>query len=177
MIKEGDSMKKFTLLVIILAVLVASFGCTQDIKKPVDDEVKEVLINPVDKVNVDNLSLLDEFAIDFDNDGIEEKIGMYTSAQKDSNGEVMWDDGQNWLFIVQDTDNDYVLVDEYVQLGSIDFNIYTIEDDFYIATYSSRTASLTLNLYHYDRVNDSFEMTTPYNTTGNVNILKSSYGY
>lgn len=170
-------MKKLTLLVIILAVLVASSGCTPDIKDPVDGGAKEVLINPVDKVNVDNLSLLDEFAIDFDNDGIEEKIGMYTSAQKDSNGEVMWDDGQNWLFIVQDTDKDYVLVDEYVQLGSIDFNIYTIEDDFYISTYSSRTASLTLNLYHYDRVNDNFEMTTPYNAPGNVNMLKTSYGY
>lgn len=180
-------MKKIILIMIILTLLVVSFGCTQVVKEPVKEpvenipgeevKIEEVIINPVDKVDVDNLSLLDEFAFDFDSDGVEEKIGMYTAAGKDSNGEIAWDDGQKWLFIVQDTDKDYVLVDEYVQLGKIDFNIYTIEDDFYITTNSARTASLTLNLYHYDRENDNFIMTVPFNTSGNVNMLKSSYGY
>lgn len=182
-------MKKFIMLIIVLALLIVTFGCTQEVKEPIDVPVKEpvvepvenndekLVIKPIDKVALDDLTMLDEFDMDFDNDGIEEKIGMYTAAGKDANGEIAWDDGQRWLFLVQDTDKDYVLVDEYVQLGSIDFNVYTIEDDFYIATHSARTASLRLNLYHYDRENDSFEMTTPFNTKGNVNMIKSSYGY
>lgn len=181
-------MKKFILLLTILALLAVSSGCTKEpenppIEKPVENipgtivKTEEVIIKPVDKVNVDNLSLLDEFVFDLDKDGVDEKIGMYTAAEKDTNGEIAWDDGQNWLFIVQDTDKDYVLVDEYVQIGSIDFNIYTIDDDFYITTYSARTASLSLNLYHYDNENDSFIMTVPFNASGNVNMLKSSYGY
>ena len=189
-------MKKIILTMLILVLLVVSFGCTQIVKDPVKEPVKEppidkpvenipdevveideVKIKPVDKINVDNLSLLDEYLFDFDKDGVEEKIGMYTKAEKGPDGEIYWDDGQNWLFVVQDSDKDYILVDEYVQLGKIDFNIYTIEDDFYITTYSARTASLTLNLYHYDSETDSFIMTVPFNTSGNVNMLKSSYGY
>ena len=180
-------MKKITLLTIILALTIIAFGCTPTTDNPNEipgeidtgnnEEIEEVVITPVDKVDVENLTLLDEYSIDFDNDEVEEKVAMYTVAGKDSNGEIAWDDGQNWLFVVHDTEKDYVLVDEYVQLGRIDFNIYTIEDDFYIATYSGRTASLTLNLYHYDRENDSFVKTTPFTTTGNVNMLKSSYGY
>lgn len=188
-------MKKLSLLIIILALLVVSFGCTKETPEPIDKpgaevpieeptdvppeelEEDEVVIEPVEKLNVDNLTVLDEYDFDFDKDGNEEKIAMYTVAQRDSNGNIAWDDGQDWKFIVHGTDKDYVLVDEYVQLGSINFNIYTIEDEFYIATYSARTASLVLNIYHYDRELDSFVMITPYKTEGNVNMIKSSYGY
>lgn len=195
-------MKKFILLIMITAVSVMSFGCTQEAKEPLggtvmsgesdpeskeqmnqttageaeggDTEADEILIAPVDKVNTEHLTLLDEYVFDFDNDGVEEKVGMYTEAEKDSKGEIMWDDGQKWLFIVQDTEKDYILADEYVQLGKIDFYVYTIDGDFHIATISDRTASLTLKSYHYDRDNDRFTMTIPFETSGNVNMLHSS---
>lgn len=195
-------MKKFILLILISSVLIMSYGCSQVAKEPLvetvisgesDPESKEqmvqtiareaegadteadgILIAPVDKVNTDHLTLLDEYVFDFDNDGVEEKVGMYTTAEKDSKGEIMWDDGQKWLFIVQDTEKDYILADEYVQLGKIDFYVYTIDDDFHIATISGRTASLTLKSYHYDRDNDCFSITIPFDTSGNVNMLHSS---
>lgn len=184
-------LKKIILLFLVVSLLLMSFGCIKvdnTEKDPVVEnpevpeipespEEFEVVIKPVDKINIDNLSILDEFDFDFDNDGNEEKFAMYSAAQRDLNGEIVWDDGQDWLFVVHDSDKDYVLVDEYVQLGSTNFNIYTIEEEFYIATYSGRTASLTLNIYHFNKENDTFEMTTPFNTKGNVNMMKSSNGY
>ncbi len=175
-------MKKSILIVMIMVLALVAFGCTtkEPIEEPVDeptDNPTEVIIEPTDKVDVGNLTVLDEFEFDFDNDDEAEKIALLTAAQKDSNGEVMWDDGQDWMLVVQDTDKDYVLVNEYVQLGRIDFNVFTADEDFYISTLSPRTASLTLNLYKYDKGNDSFIMTTPYNASGNVNMMKSSGGY
>ncbi len=175
-------MNKFISLMMIMTLVFALFGCTPA-TKPVDGPAEPIeepdgqIIKPVDKVDIENLTILDEFEFDFDKDEEMEKISMLTTAQKDSKGEIAWDDGQNWMLIVQDKDKDYVLVDEYVQLGMIDFNVFTIDEEFYISTYSPRTASLTLNIYQYDRDNDSFIMTTPYNPSGNVNMIKTSGGY
>ena len=178
-------------LIMIISLSVFSFGCTKNQQEPIeeptpidepvennkDNEIEEVQIKPSDKVNVEDLTLLDEYNFDFDNDGNEEKISIYTAAQKDSNGVIAWDDGQKWLFAVHDTDKDYILLDEYVQLGNIDFFVYTVDDDFHIATVDGRTASLTLRIYRYDSDKDSFMMSTPYEVSGNVNLIKTSYGY
>ncbi len=184
-------MKKSILLIMILALSVLAFGCTQ-LSVPVDgpsDPVEDptegpvetpkdsITIEAVEKVDVGDLTILDEMEFDFDNDGEMEFIRMLTGAQKDSNGQIAWDDGQDWVFIVQDTDKDYILVDEYVQLGRIDFNVFTMDEEFYISTLSPRTASLTFNLYQYDRETSTFIMTTPYNASGNVNMIKTSGGY
>lgn len=135
---------------------------------PAQTEAAGTIITPVDKVNTDKLTLLDGDVFDFDKDGTEEKIRMYTEAQKDSSGEILWDDGQNWLFVVQDTEKDYILAQEYVQLGTIEFYIYTIGDKFHIGTISARTASLVLTSYYYDKDKDCFVLTVPFSTEGNV---------
>lgn len=134
-------------------------------------------ISPVDKVSVEGLTLLDEYEFDFNGDNIMEKVNMYTSAEKAENGEIMWDDGQRWLFVVHGGDKDYVLFDDYVQLGVINSYIYTIDQNFYIATLSSGTANLTLKSYLYSSHDDMFLETIPFNTEGNVNMLHSSGDY
>ena len=165
-------MKKIIFLLLAFSLSIGIIGCT---KAPIDNKVVESKEIPsTDKIDVSNLTLLDEYLFDFDEDGEEERIAMYTAAEKDENGEIVWDDGQNWLFLVQDTDKDYVLFDDYVQLGNIDFYVYTLEDDFYIDTVQVGTANLTLKSYHYDKDKNSFIMTVPYNTTGNVNMMKRS---
>lgn len=183
----------FVLTVILLGI--SLYGCTtkqpveepapseepNPVEQPTDDgpieedlDKEETIIVPKEKVDVTGLTLLDEYDFDFDKDGYDENIAMYTAAGRDSNGVIAWDDGQNWLFAVHDTDKDYVLIDEYVQLGTIDFFVFTVDDDFYIATVSARTASLDLITYKYDRENDSFIKTVPFNARGNVNMLKVS---
>lgn len=168
-------MRKLVLLLLAFSLSIGIIGCT---KAPIDNKVVESKeIHPTDKIDISHLTLLDEYSFDFDKDGDEERIAMFTAAGRDENGKIAWDDGQRWLFLVQDSDKDYVLFDDFVQLGSIDFYVYTIDDDFYIDTLQVGTANLTLKSYHYDKEKGNFVMTVPYNTSGNVNMIKRSYGY
>lgn len=141
----------------------------------VEDEIIE--IKPQAKLDLDNLTLLDQYLYDFNLNGFEEEISMYTSAQKDPDGNVMWDDGQRWVFIIEGEDEDYVLFDGYVQIGKIDFHIYTEDNKFNILTSQVGTANLTLFNYEYNDENGVFEKTKVFDTSGNVNMLHNSYGY
>ena len=131
------------------------------VEDSIDDDdnnsFQEILAENI--ISIDGLTLLDQYIIDFNDDGYEEIISMYVTAGRDSNGEIMWDDGQRWLLIVHGDNKDYLLYDDYVQLGSIQFNVFTEDDDFYIVTKSVRTASLTVSQYIYDKDDDSFKLT------------------
>lgn len=141
----------------------------------IDGETREIKAQP--KVDLSNLTLLDQYIFDCNSDGFEEKISMYTAAQKDGKGNIMWDDGQKWLFIVEGKDEDYVLFDDYVQIGTINYHVYTEDDDFNIVTSHVGTANLTLSNYRYDKEKQIFIQSTSFDTSGNVNMLHSSYGY
>jgi len=146
-------------------------------KQPVDDDMELQGIKAQDPVSTDDLTLLDEYIIDFNQDGFEERISMYVSAGRDESGEIMWDDGQRWLLVVHGDGKDFVLFDDYVQLGTIHFNVLTEEDDFYITTISSRTANFAVTQYEYHKEQDLFIQRTPIAIEGNVNMLHSSSGY
>ena len=105
---------------------------------------------------------------------MEETIAMYVNAGQGSDGEIYWDDGQNWLFLVEGSEQDYILFDDYVQLGTIKFHIYTTDDDFYITTIQSGTANLDIVEYRFDRDSGKFVSTLLHGTKGNVNMLHST---
>ena len=137
-----------------------------------DSFIQEIVADEI--ISLDGLTLLDEYIIDFNSDSYDEKIAMYVAAGLDDNGEIMWDDGQRWVLVVHGDNKDYVLYDDYVQLGSIQFNVFTADDDFNIVTKSIGTASLDISQYKYDEANDSFIQTVPYSANGNVNMLYNS---
>lgn len=146
-------------------------------KEGIEDNNVTIEIPPVEKVSLDDLVLLNNYAFDFDKDGEDEEIVMYTAAGKDDAGNIAWDDGQIWILAVRDTDKDYILFNGWVQLGTIGFSVYTIEEKFYISTLSTGTADLTLKNYEYDAVNDIFLETLKFNAEGNVNMIFNSYAY
>jgi hypothetical protein len=148
----------------------------QDKEDPVE-EPEGTIIEGTDKVDVANLTLLDSYIFDFDGDGTDETISLYTAAEKDTNGEIMWDDGQNWNLLVEDTDQDFVLFNDYVQLGTIKFYVYTSDDNFYITTVQTGTASLKFTEYSFDKESKNFISNVRFETTGNVNMLHNSNGY
>ncbi|MDR7871108.1 MAG: hypothetical protein RIN55_09630 [Tissierellaceae bacterium] len=141
-----------------------------------EDEDEHFLqeITSEDAISLDGLTLLDEYIFDFNSDGYEEIIAMYVAAERDDKGEIMWDDGQRWVLVAHGDNKDYVLYDDYVQLGSVQFNVFTDDDEFYIVTKSVRTASLTICEYKYDKAKDVFIQSMPYDVDGNVNMLHSS---
>lgn len=138
---------------------------------------REVYISPTDKISTEALALLDSYEYDITGDGVEEVISMYVNAEQGSDGEIYWDDGQDWLFLVQGQEEDYILFNDYVQIGTINFHIYELDDDLYITTIQSGTANLDITEYKFDRDSKEFISTLKYGTQGNVNMLHSSYGY
>ena len=82
-----------------------------------DEDDNDVLqeIRAEDIISIDELTLLDEYIIDFNNDGYDEIIAMYVAAGRDDKGEIMWDDGQRWVLLIHGDNKDYVLYDDYVQ--------------------------------------------------------------
>ena len=142
-----------------------------------EDSVTKNHISPENKVSTQGLILLDSYEFDINGDGFEETIGMYVNAEQGSDGEIYWDDGQDWLFLVQGQEEDYILFDDYVQLGNIKFHIYTVDEDFYITTIQSGTANLDIVDYKFDRDLKEFVSTLKHGTTGNLNMLHSSFGY
>lgn len=58
----------------------------------------------------------------------EDEIILLTSAKKDSDGEFMWDDSQQWALAVKGDSNFYVLYDENIK-GTPKLNVSECYDD------------------------------------------------
>lgn len=139
-----------------------------------EDKIVNKEIESVKDLNTAELTLLDSYSVDIFGDGEEETISMYTDAAKDPEGNIMWDDGQKWTLAVEGSDKTFVLFDDYLQLASIEYFVYTVDEEFYISTVSSGTANLTMANYRYNRVDDTFEMVVESDTSGNVNMIHKS---
>lgn len=57
----------------------------------------------------------------FVTDGEKAAIELYTSAQVASDGQMGWDSGDQWTLLVQQENLFFVLYDEYVQYGEVQF--------------------------------------------------------
>lgn len=164
--------------------LVLSVGCMNpepekpDTKQPQQSETKKVtkfIEASTELRDTNELTLLDEYEIDIEGDGQMENVQMFTAAQRDQSGNIMWDDGQNWLLTVRGDDREYVLFEGYVQLGEIKYWAYTAGNDskLHITTLQPGSASLQVMDFVYDAKKDGFEGTEIFNPE-NVNLMHSS---
>lgn len=131
-------MKLRILLVMLMVVLtIGLIGC-QNSGKPIPEQnVKEngegiidptqeklvVTANKKDPRLEGMATKLNEFSFDLDGDGVEEIVELHTAAERAENGEMAWDDGQNWLLVVVDDNDYYPLLQQYVQLGTVYFTV------------------------------------------------------
>ena len=141
-----------------------------------EEEIREkftAIFPSSDKLDTSQLTLLDSESIDFNGDSKKEIINMYTTAQRDENGEMMWDDGQKWFLLINDEDDEYVLFDDYVQLGMLEFWIFTSKDEYHIMTLQTGTAVLKLSDYTYDYEKGSFVKKDIFNPEF-LNVIYSS---
>lgn len=141
-----------------------------------EEEVREkftAIFPSSDKLDTSQLTLLDSENIDFNGDGKKETISMYTTAERDENREMMWDDGQKWFLLINDEDDEYVLFDDYVQLGMLEFWVFTSKEDYHIMTLQTGTAVLKLSDYTYDHEQGSFVKRDIFNPEF-LNVIYSS---
>lgn len=128
------------------------------------------------KDTVDRLTLLDDSSIDIDQDGQVESVELYTAAEKDSKGQIGWDDGQPWLLRVTDGENEYILFDDYVQLGDLNYWLYTTaENEVHITTMQTSGAGFLITDYKFGSEKGRFERNIVFNPKS-VNLMDySSY--
>ncbi len=134
-------------------------------------------ISPSEKFETKEYSLLASYEYDINEDKIQETIALYTSAKKDSNGEILWDDGQKWVLVVQEEDKDYELYNNYLQLGTINFAVFTAEDGFHITIVEDAVISPTVVDYIFNKEESSFIPSIYSDSLKNVNTLYISKRY
>lgn len=144
-------MKKFFVCMFLIFSMAASAACTREDLKKNDEKIetdsvlnqdkgadksaltqekaecKDAEIEPLGNTLPEKLygyTTVNEYLCDLNGDGSDEKITLYSDAQKDGD-ELMLNDGNNWTFTVFDKKNSlyYVLFDEYVQLGNVYFQV------------------------------------------------------
>lgn len=115
-------MKKSIISTVLFLTLFC--GCTaqknpQPVTAPVSSqETMQAEYKTIEKTDnksrIENLSKFQDCSYDFDRDDVEETITLYTSAKKDSSGEFMWDDSQDWVLAVEGNNGIYILSDMYM---------------------------------------------------------------
>lgn len=123
-------MKKI-LLVIMTVFMLTACGDSKpvevnpdDIMNPVQDKFGNIIRISYQYLNYDEFELMGQYYID--NLGSETKeacVSLRTTAQRDKNGEMMWDDSQEWALDVATEKGCYVLYDQRIN-GRAYVNVY-----------------------------------------------------
>ena len=184
---------KKTLLLLVLILSFILVGCHQQessipvqsekVEKSVENEKIEVENQKVIKIvqedpSVDISTKLSEFSIDIDEDGVAEKIVLYTSAERDTEGVMMWDDGQQWLLVVEKDTEYYTLFKGYIQLGQGYCEVYydvsnTLNIDFIIST----SMGIKITTFIYDKEQSVFIEKASYNSVEQNKIFSTIPSY
>lgn len=131
-----------------------------------------------------NWSKIGSYGYDIDADGIEENIRLCTSAQTDKNGNIIWDDGQDWVLEVTDGIETFTLFDENVKLGNVYFEIMDYYDESgkeipNIVLVKSSSASFSVIRYTFNSEKNVFEENVVLNSdtesVGGINQRYTSF--
>ncbi|MGE5404503.1 MAG: hypothetical protein ACM3PP_06145 [Candidatus Saccharibacteria bacterium] len=113
-------------------------------------------------------TMLRKVQVDADQDGAEESIELFTSAQRDSKGEMMWDDGQKWLLLLRDENKGYVLFDDRIQLGQMQFGAYVeTNGSFHVVTIQDNSVNIEYTDYLFNPQRNSFTVEKSANPQAN----------
>lgn len=116
-------------------------------------------------------TVVSEYSFDFNKDGGSDLVRLCTSAEE-LNGQIMWDDSQDWLLAVTIGKNDYVLYDGKVPAGDVSYSIFERADDTAVISVTEKsTASYTVTEYMYTE--NGFEKIEAVKEEG-INFIVSS---
>lgn len=121
-------MKKFSFLFYIIGVLLILSGCKTSNYEPEiieHPDVEELTVIKPSEIpdEVYSWNKVSEYVGDINGDGEEEKVVLATSAEYNKDGEFLWNDGQNWALYVNANDSDYLFLKEYLNTGSVYFEV------------------------------------------------------
>ncbi len=169
--------KKWMRLALLALLVTAITGCTTQAPPEPEPEPPEMIAATVDPRLVGEWTSLALYTDDLDGDGGSETVELLTAAQRDRKGEIMWDDGQNWLLLVEDGDKVYPLFAGYVQLGSLYFTVNQTEDGGH-EIIALHTAGAGFNLSRYTWAGETGYAKSAIYDAGAINQMFTSFpGY
>ncbi len=128
----------------------------------------------------DDFSKIRSCEYDFDSDGNMDTVTLYSNAQTDHAGKIMWDDFHQWLLEAELSSGEfYTLFDSSVSTGQLYFEVSEIYNDEVlpsVVTFLTTGSSLDIERFIFD--GESFVKTNIYSTedisTGGINRVYSS---
>lgn len=165
-------------IILIIGCLILT-GCQNDGQENpqsgIGDEPILIEAVPSDSLATGELTLLEQFSHDLNLDGSPETIELYTAAERHESGEIIWDDGQEWLLLVRAGDKAYPLFSKYVQIGMVYFTVSEAsgEEVPHITAMVSTGAGLSLRTYTFAKDRDAFQEEIVY-TSPDDNFLFNS---
>ena len=170
------------MLTLFLLIAMPLVGCqpqtsSSNAKNPPEPE----WITPVGSVDLEGMNIYwqhDNIYLEADDSAV---ISLYVAAGTNEDGEWMFDDGQQWLLIMETSFGIYPLFPRsYVQLGGVScvvYNDFDEEQGKYNIPHVLVTISQTAGYQIYDHIFDNdkkaFERVTIYDAT-NINFITSS---
>lgn len=119
-------MRRRFFAVLLVGLILIAAGCKQSEKAEASEREQ---IRSVESFETENLFLLERIKHPFGADGEKAAIELYTSAQVASDGQMGWDSGDQWTLLVQQENLSFVLYDEYVQYGEVQFWVSDLNPD------------------------------------------------
>ncbi len=125
--------KKYSAVYILLGLLIIACimsGCNFNEDTATNEPGDNTGMNrPKDDIAADGLTLLERMYDDIDQDGYNESIELYTSAEIAPDGQMGWDTGHQWVLLVRKGDQVFSLFDHWVQYGEVQFWIAYFNED------------------------------------------------
>ena len=115
-------MKKILAVMLLLCMMTACTSAEQvanenidnpEIVTPLEDKFRLIKKSNED-INYGDYELLGHYKTNIDGIDEEVDINLYTSAQRDKMGNLMWDDSQDWFLTVEASDGLYMLYNERI---------------------------------------------------------------
>jgi hypothetical protein len=172
---------------LVLFLLAALGGCANDDASGAQPEggqssgtpAQAVWIKPGDSIDMDGMNLFwQNDNLYFPADG-NARLSLYVHAEKDDNGEFIFDDGQEWLLVMETSIGDFPLFPrKYVQLGRVEYTVFNGYGDngydaLHVLVAVHQTASLEVFECIFDNDEQAFKAVPVYKAE-NINHLGRS---
>ncbi|NLY19990.1 MAG: hypothetical protein GXZ08_01705 [Tissierellia bacterium] len=128
-----------------------------------------VVIYASDKVDTSELNLIRSVETAPFTDSEIAKVSLYTNAAKGEDGFFQWDDSNYYLLVAETETQDYILFENTIQLGELDFSVFMKDNMLNIATLYTSTADLNFTVYEFNGT--GFNEVPYYVGSGDINMI------
>jgi len=156
----------------IIGILLSA--CQQEVPQVTQEE----WITPAGNIDMDNMNLFwqhDNLQFVADDNA---RLSIFVSAEKDENGDFLFDDGQEWAVLMETSLGNYPLFHrQYVQLGGVSCIVYNDDMDNDTVSHVLVTVEQTAGYQLYDCVFDSDKeafMVIPVYDAEHINLIANS---